>query len=191
MLVGLFIWVCVLESRIHATVAGVIIGIVIPLYAKDGTGYSPLRRLEMMLHPWVAFFIIPTFVFFNGGISFAHFSLSQLLTPVPLGITLGLFLGKSIGIFTIICLTIKLGWAKLPPGSNFLQLFGIAALTGIGFTMSLFLSALAFNDTHYEDIARQGIVLGSLLSLTLGSAVFIWCHRRASKNGSTELKTHS
>lgn len=168
MLLGLLIWVCVLESKIHATVAGVAIGLIIPLYAKDGTKYSPLRRLEMMLHPWVAFLILPIFVIFNGGIPFNEFSAETFFTSVPLGIALGLFLGKSLGVFSIVWLAIKLNFAKLPAGSNWRQLLGVASLTGIGFTMSLFLSALAFNETPYENLARQGVLIGSLFSVLLG-----------------------
>ena len=121
-----------------------------------------------MLHPWVAFLILPIFVIFNGGIPFNEFSFETFFSPVPLGIALGLFLGKSIGVFTIVWLAIKLKFARLPAGSNWRQLFGVAALTGIGFTMSLFLSALAFNETAYENIARQGVLIGSLLSVLLG-----------------------
>ncbi|MEE9452384.1 MAG: Na+/H+ antiporter NhaA [Gammaproteobacteria bacterium] len=173
MLIGIFIWVGVLESKIHATIAGVIIGMLIPLRTKDGTSYSPLRRLERMLHPWVAYFILPTFVFFNGGIPFKGFTISGLFLPVPLGIMLGLFVGKSIGVFTVSWLVIKSGLARLPSGSNWPQLFAVSTLTGIGFTMSLFLSALAFNGTLYEDTSRQGVIVGSILSTILGVSIFI------------------
>ncbi len=168
MLIGLAIWVCVLESKIHATIAGVAIGLLIPLYSKSGSSYSPLRRLELMLHPWVAFLILPIFVIFNGGISFREFSFETFFSSVPLGIALGLFLGKSLGVFSIVWLAIKLNCASMPAGSNWRQLFAVASLTGIGFTMSLFLSALAFNETPYENLARQGVLIGSLLSLLLG-----------------------
>lgn len=174
MLIGLLIWVCVLESKIHATLAGVAIGLVIPLYSRDGTKYSPLRRLELMLHPWVAFFILPIFVVFNGGIPFTDFTLDSLLSPVPMGIAWGLFLGKSCGVFAIVWLSVKVGLARLPSGCNWRQLFGVSALTGIGFTMSLFLSALAFSDTPFENVARQGVMLGSLFSTLLGVIVLSW-----------------
>ncbi|NKB46495.1 MAG: Na+/H+ antiporter NhaA [Legionellales bacterium] len=181
LLLGIVIWVCVLQSKVHATLAGVIIGLLIPLHTKEAgstTSYSPLRRLEHMLHPWVAFFILPIFVFFNGGISFENFSWSSLLHPVPIGIAMGLFLGKSVGIFSISWLVIKLGFAKLPSGSNWWQFYGVSTLTGIGFTMSLFLSALAFSGTEYEDLARKGVLFGSLLSMAWG-VLIIWFSNHA------------
>jgi NhaA family Na+:H+ antiporter len=176
LLVGVVIWICVLQSKVHATLAGVIIGLLIPLRTSEvakSTGYSPLRRLEHMLHPWVAFFILPTFVFFNGGISFENFTWGSLLHPVPVGIALGLFLGKSLGIFSISWLVIKSGFAKLPGGANWRQLYGVAVLSGIGFTMSLFLSALAFSGTEFEELARKGVLFGSLLSVVVGVFVLL------------------
>lgn len=183
MLIGLLIWVCVLESKVHATIAGVIIGLLIPLHSKDGTTYSPVRRLERMLHPWVAYFILPTFVFFNGGIPFTNFSLTHMLSPVPLGIASGLFIGKSFGVFLVAWIAVKTGFAKLPQGSNWVQLLAISALTGIGFTMSLFLSALAFNGTVFEDLSRQGVILGSLLSAGFGITLFMLYGNKKNNNG--------
>jgi Na+:H+ antiporter, NhaA family len=176
LLIGIVIWICVLQSKVHATLAGVLIGLLIPLRTSDSaknTGYSPLRRLEHMLHPWVAFFILPVFVFFNGGISFENFAWKSLLHPVPMGIALGLFLGKSLGIFSISWLAIKSGFAKLPGGSNWRQLYGVAVLSGIGFTMSLFLSALAFSGSEFEELARKGVLFGSLLSVVVGVSILL------------------
>ncbi len=168
---GLLIWVCVLKSGVHATLAGVLVGFFIP-YKDPHSDYSPLKYLEHSLHPWVAYFILPAFVFVNGGISFEDFAFSQLLIDVPLGISMGLFLGKSIGVFGFSWFVIKTGFCKMPSNSNWLQLLATSTLTGIGFTMSLFLSSLAFFDTPYEDLARKGIILGSLLSGVV--AIFLY-----------------
>lgn len=168
---GIFIWVCVLKSGIHATLAGVVLGLFIP-YEKDKDGISPLKSLERALHPWVAFFILPAFVFVNGGISFHGYTLHSLISAVPLGIAMGLFLGKMVGVFTFAGFVIKMGWARLPAGSNWLQLLATAVLTGVGFTMSLFLSSLAFFGTPYENLARNGIVFGSLISIIVAVTLF-------------------
>lgn len=168
---GILMWVCVLKSGVHATLAGVVLGLFIP-YEKDKHGVSPLKSLESALHPWVAFFILPAFVFVNGGISFQGFTLHSLVSAVPLGIAMGLFLGKMVGVFAFAGFVIKMGWARLPAGSNWLQLLATAILTGVGFTMSLFLSSLAFFGTPYENLARNGIVFGSLISVIAGVALF-------------------
>ncbi len=172
MLIGVFIWVCVLKSGVHATLAGVVVGLMIPMRGKNAEDHSPLRHLEHAIHPWVAYFILPVFVFMNGGISFAGMTLGAFLTPVPLGVSMGLFLGKSIGVFICSAFVIKIGFAKLPTGSNWVQLFALCAMTGIGFTMSLFLASLAFFGTPYEQLARQGVLLGSFLSAVLAISVF-------------------
>ncbi len=171
-MVGIVIWVCVLKSGIHATLAGVLVGLTIPLEVK-GANYSPLRRLEQTLHPWVGFMILPLFVFANGGISFADFKFSSLLNPVPLGIILGLFVGKSCGVFLFSFVAEKLKLAQRPEHTSWAHLFGLAALTGVGFTMSLFLASLAFHQTVFEDISRQGVLVGSLLSGLLATGMFL------------------
>lgn len=174
MLLGLVVWVCVLQSGIHATLAGVVLGLIIPLRQSSGVETeAPLRRLERRLHPWVIFLVLPLFVLFNGGVSFTGLHWADLLKPLPLGIILGLFVGKSCGVFGCCWLMLKTKLAQLPHDVGLRQLLGVSALTGIGFTMSLFLATLAFSNTPYENISRQGVLLGSLLSCLLGVFV-LW-----------------
>ncbi len=166
-LLGIFLWVSVLKSGVHATLAGVALALMIPLRSKgpDGKEFSMVQEMEHDLHYWVAFFILPLFAFVNAGVDLKGFQLRELLAPVPLGIMLGLFLGKQAGVFGFGALAIRMGWAKLPQGSNWLQFYGVSVLTGIGFTMSLFIDSLAYNDTevyHYAD--KLAILLGSFLS---------------------------
>ena len=179
-LIGLIIWVAVLQSGIHATLAGVVVGLIIPLRNDHNPEYSPLRHLEQRLHPWVAFFVLPVFVLFNGGVPFAGFSWASFITPVPLGIALGLFLGKLFGVFCFCWLALKLNVAKMPRGARLTHLFGVSALTGIGFTMSLFLSALAFANTTFENSSRQGVLIGSLCACVVGVAVIMLAGRTQS-----------
>jgi NhaA family Na+:H+ antiporter len=169
-LIGIFIWICILEAHVHATLAGVAIGLTVPL-KPDAKGFSALRHLEHILHPWVAFVILPVFVFCNGGITFNAESIRSAfeIWQVPVGIAAGLCLGKSLGVFASAWLAIKLGLATLPRGSTWGHLFAIGALTGIGFTMSLFLGSLAFTDSSaHEDAMRIGVIGGSILSAALG-----------------------
>ncbi|MBN1840479.1 MAG: Na+/H+ antiporter NhaA [Campylobacterales bacterium] len=170
-LVGIVLWVSVLKSGVHATIAGVLIAFSIPLYSIGQTGerFSMVKELEHDLHYWVAFFILPLFAFVNAGVDLRNLSASALFSDVSLGIMCGLFLGKQLGVFVFSYIAIKLGIAKLPSGSNFAQLYGVAILTGIGFTMSLFVNTLAYNDTdlfHYAD--KLAILLGSFLSGLIG-----------------------
>ncbi len=173
MIVGIIIWIAVLRSGIHATLAGVAIGLLMPMYDKKDRRISPVTILERRLHRWVAYGVLPIFVLFNGGVPFAGFSFGRLLQPLPLGIGMGLFVGKSIGVFVCCWLAIKLRFARLPAQSNYRQLFGVSALTGIGFTMSLFLSTLAFANTQYEDLSRQGVLMGSLIACMIGICVLL------------------
>jgi len=173
MIVGVIIWVAVLQSGIHATLAGVAIGLLMPMYNKKDKAISPVSTLERRLHPWVAYGVLPLFVLFNGGVSFAGFSWAQLLEPLPLGIGLGLFVGKSVGVFLCCWIALRLKFATLPNGSSYRQLFGASALTGIGFTMSLFLSTLAFANTQYENLSRQGVLVGSLIACIIGVCVLL------------------
>lgn len=171
LLVGLILWVSVLKSGVHATIAGVVLALCIPLYSHDENGkrFSMLDEMVHDLHYWVAFLILPLFAFVNAGVDLSGLSLSSLLGDVPLGIMLGLFFGKQIGVFSFSFIAIKLGFARLPKESNWKQLYGISILTGIGFTMSLFVNSLAFNDTeifHYAD--KLAILLGSFLSGLVG-----------------------
>lgn len=164
--VGIFLWICVLKSGVHATLAGVVLAFAIPLRAKDQHGNSPLRHLEHNLHPWVAFGILPVFAFANAGIPLAGMSLADLLSPIPLGIAAGLFIGKQLGIVGFSWLGVKLGLARLPQGISWREFHGMALLCGIGFTMSLFIATLALGDAGPEvgDAARLGILMGSLAS---------------------------
>jgi NhaA family Na+:H+ antiporter len=168
MLVGLVLWVAVLKSGVHATLAGVIVGFMIPLNGKRYA--SPLKHLEHSLHPWSAYLILPLFAFANAGVPLGGISLSALLSPVPLGIMLGLFVGKPLGVFTISWLAVKLGIAQLPAGVNFKQIFAVSILCGIGFTMSMFIASLAFEygGLDYSSYSRLGILVGSTLAAVVG-----------------------
>jgi Na+:H+ antiporter, NhaA family len=174
-LVAVFMWVCVLKSGVHATLAGVALALAIPLRSSDKSSSvvasSMLARLEHGLQPWVKFLIAPLFAFANAGVSLAGLSLSTALAPVPLGIAAGLFLGKQIGIFTSTWLAVRLGLAELPTGASWRQVYGTAALGGIGFTMSLFIGSLAFPDPSYAVAVRVGVLVGSLASGVLGYAL--------------------
>lgn len=168
MLIGLVIWVAVLKSGVHATLAGIAVGFCIPLISADIKTKSPLKALEHGLHPWVSFMIMPVFVFMNAGIPFQAVDGLNIVSPMPMGIALGLFLGKQIGVFSFTFIAVKLGLTSLPKGVNWLQIYGIAILAGIGFTMSLFVSSLAFDNPTLEIVSRQGILLGSFLSAVIG-----------------------
>ncbi|MEG3640109.1 Na+/H+ antiporter NhaA [Magnetococcus sp. PR-3] len=174
-LVGLVLWVAVLKSGVHATLAGVALGMVIPLKGDPGEP-SPLHQLEHDLHHVVGLGILPLFAFANAGVSLHGLNPSVLLEPVPLGIALGLFMGKQIGVFGFVWIAIKSGFTKLPPGFTWGQLYGVALLCGVGFTMSLFISSLAFEHSGVTVIsgvpdvgsARLGILIGSIISGLLG-----------------------
>jgi len=170
-LVGVVLWVSVLKSGVHATLAGVALAFMIPLQSKDkkGNSISIAKEMEQGLHYWVAFMILPLFAFVNAGVDLKGISVEEMSNSVPLGIMLGLFIGKQVGVFGFSWIAIKLGWAKLPKASTWIQLYGVAVLTGIGFTMSLFVDSLAYNDTeiyHYAD--KLAILLGSFTSAIVG-----------------------
>ncbi len=171
--IGAIMWLSFLKSGVHATLAGIVMAMFIPLQLPKSTDISPLKTLEHDLHAAVAFLIIPVFAFCNAGISISKIGVNELLDPVPLGIILGLFIGKPLGIFSLCWITIKLGFAKLPDKSNYLQLFGISVLCGVGFTMSLFISSLAFQETGVNLIFdnKLGIIIGSLLSGIVGFVI--------------------
>lgn len=179
LLVGLVLWTAVLKSGIHATLAGVIIAFFIPFKALPGESKTQLEIMEHDLHPAVSFAILPLFAFANTGISFDGLSLEMLLHPIPLGIALGLFAGNQIGIFSLCYLTIKLGLAKMPSNATFSQLYGVALLCGIGFTMSLFIGSLAFEQggPEYNVDERLGILMGSLVSAVAGYLVLYFTGR--------------
>ncbi len=170
-LIGIAVWVCVLKSGIHATLAGVAVAFCIPLGRGRSGDHSPLKELEHALHPWVAFGILPAFAFANAGVSLAGLSVSDLLAPVPLGIAAGLFVGKQVGVFGCVAAAVRLGWCRLPSGVNWLHLYGVALLTGVGFTMSLFIGTLAFGDATFAAEVRIGVIGGSVLSAALGYAI--------------------
>ncbi|MEQ8388169.1 MAG: Na+/H+ antiporter NhaA [Alphaproteobacteria bacterium] len=167
-LVGIFLWVCVLKSGVHATLAGVALALAIPLRATNEHGESPLKTFEHALLPWVAFGIMPLFAFANAGVSLSGLSLDSILAPVPLGIALGLFLGKQVGIAGFSWLAIRGGLCRLPDEVTWLQLYGASILAGIGFTMSLFIGTLAFSDPAYAVDVRIGVLGGSLISALTG-----------------------
>ena len=170
-LVGAFVWVCVLKSGVHATLAGVVVALAIPLRVKGSTPYSPLEQAEDDLHPWVAFGVLPLFGFANAGVSLEGLSVAKLLAPIPLGIALGLFLGKQAGILGFTWLAVRLGLCQKPGGASWPQIYGVAVLGGIGFTMSLFIGTLAFPEPAYAADVRIGVLAGSLLSATTGFVV--------------------
>lgn len=165
-MVGLVMWVAMLKSGVHATLAGVIAAMFIPMTSQKEPGYSPLKSLEHDLHSAVAFFVLPVFAFANAGLSFAGMGADQLFHPVPVGIALGLFIGKQVGIFGLCWVSIQLKFASLPAGMNWRALYGTAALCGVGFTMSLFIGSLAFEETGTNLLfdERLGIIIGSLAS---------------------------
>jgi len=170
-LVGLFIWVCVLESGVHATLSGVVTALAIPLAPGPGEKHGMLERLEESLHPWVTFGVLPAFAFANAGVSLAGLTLAKLAGGIPLGIALGLFLGKPIGIFGCSYAAIELKLAGKPDGATWPQLLGVAVLGGIGFTMSLFIGMLAFPGPEHAADIRIGVLLGSLASALAGYLV--------------------
>ena len=178
MMVGVVLWVSVLESGVHATVAGVVLAMFIPLKAAgEAEGARPAIQLEHALKPWSAWFIMPVFAFANAGLSLADLSLSSLVERVPLGIIAGLFLGKQIGIVLGAGLLVMLGLATLPAGASWRRLYGVAILGGIGFTMSLFIGTLAYVDGTRASEVRLGVLVGSLLSALVGYAVLRWPSR--------------
>ena len=168
LVLGLFLWFFTHESGIHATIAGVLLAAVIPHREKEND-FSLLIKIEHAISPYVAYFIMPLFAFANAGVSLEGLSFNSLLQPVPLGILLGLFVGKQLGVFVFSYASIKLGLAKLPNNSNWISFYAVGVLTGIGFTMSLFVGNLAFvNNMEYMDGVKIGVLSGSLLSTIVG-----------------------
>ena len=173
-LVGVVLWVSVLKSGVHATLAGVALAFMIPLKSTDERGktFSMAHNMEHALHYWIAFFILPLFAFVNAGVDLRGISIQEMGGSVPMGIMLGLFLGKQIGVFGFSWIAIKLKIATLPKGASWATLYGVAVLTGIGFTMSLFIDSLAYNDTKLFQFAdRLAILVGSFISGIVGYAV--------------------
>lgn len=170
-ILGIFMWVCVLKSGVHATLAGVLIALCVPLNVKEGR--SPLRRAEHGLHNWVSFLVLPLFAFANAGVSLKGLSIDQVMAPVPLGIALGLFLGKQVGVMTLSFVAVKLRLASLPNNVTWAHVYGLACLTGIGFTMSLFIGSLAFSGPDAMNEVRLGVLMGSILSGVLGYVLLV------------------
>ena len=167
LLVGVIMWVFVLKSGVHATLAGVLIAFTIPLKTKN-EDEALLYKMEHGLHPWVAFLILPVFAFANAGVNFTGIGIDDLLQPLTLGIAVGLFLGKQIGVFLATWIGVKSGIARLPENVTWRHVYGVACLTGVGFTMSLFIGSLAFGDADEMNAVRLGVVLGSVLSGLFG-----------------------
>lgn len=179
MVVGFFMWIAVLHSGIHATIAGVVLGLMMPHRVKDAPDGKPLSDiLEDMLHPMVAYGIMPIFAFANAGVPLAGMTVDDFLLPVPLGIATGLFFGKQLGIFAVCALMIRLGYARLPTGANWCSFYGTCAVAGIGFTMSLFIGTLAFTTTDAQDHIRLGVLVGSMASALAGYAMLRWGIRK-------------
>ena len=173
-LVGSALWLCVLKSGVHATLAGVVTALFVPARDPVDPEQPPLKRLEQSLHPWVAFGILPVFAFSNAGVRLEGLGMGDLLQPIPLGIVLGLFIGKQAGVFAFAWAAVKLGLAKLPTGVRFSHVYGASVLCGIGFTMSLFIGMLAFENSGTGEVIlsdRLGILVGSLVSALVGYAV--------------------
>lgn len=175
MLVGLVIWTAVLKSGVHATLAGFVIALFIPLSLRNEDGHPMLPHLEHTLHPWVAFLILPLFAFANAGVSLDGVTMDILTNSVTLGIALGLVVGKQLGIFAICAVVIKLGWAKMPQGATWLQFYAVSILCGIGFTMSLFIGTLAFEGLppQYLIEVKLGVLIGSIVSALLATALLM------------------
>lgn len=183
LIVGLFTWVCVLKSGVHATLAGVAVGLAMPLTRHGGR--SLLEDTEHALKPWVGYAIVPIFAFANAGVPLAGLTFSKLAAPVPLGIIAGLFLGKQFGVFGASLLAIRLGLAAMPEGATVAKLYGMAVLTGIGFTMSLFIGTLAFDDEAVLTQVRLGVLVASLLSGIAASLILSAAGRSNIASGAT------
>ncbi|KQT55049.1 sodium:proton antiporter [Methylobacterium sp. Leaf456] len=182
---GLILWGFVLLSGVHATIAGVLLALTIPLRLSVGRPddpTSPLHILEHALHPWSAFLVLPIFGFANAGVSLVGFNPHMLLDPVTLGVALGLFLGKQIGVFGFVVAAVRLGWAQRPAGAGWMQVYGVALLCGVGFTMSLFIGLLAFAQSpELEAETKVGVLAGSLLCMAAGALVLRFAPRPAAQ----------
>jgi NhaA family Na+:H+ antiporter len=182
LLIGVFMWAALLKSGIHATLAGVLLALFIPIKKNPESGISPLHQLEHDLHGSVSFVILPLFAFVNAGVSLQGMTIEKLFGPVPMGIALGLTVGKQIGIFGLCWAAIKLGLARLPDNVNWAQLYGVAILCGVGFTMSMFIGSLAFEDADspylYQD--KIGILEGSFIAALLG---YLWLRKTLPATG--------
>jgi NhaA family Na+:H+ antiporter len=189
LLVGAVLWFFFLKSGVHATLAGVILAMTIPItksQARRDDEHSPLHRLEHGLNPWVAYLVVPVFGFANAGVALGQVGPAELTAPATLGASLGLFLGKPVGVGLFCLMAIQLGWAQRPSGASWTQLFGVSALCGIGFTMSLFINNLAFDAEVLQAETKIGVLAGSLLSALLGWLIFSLAPRRRDPHMSYE-----
>ena len=180
-MLAIILWLAVLKSGVHATLAGVIVAFFIPLHDKENPEITPCHSIEKSLHPWVAFLILPLFGFANAGVSLEGLGLEVLTNPVTLGIALGLLIGKQLGVFSFIWLAVKLGISKMPDSLNWRHIYALSLLCGIGFTMSLFIGGLALNGREMQASVRLGVLIGSIGSATLAYIVL-----RIGKNPSQE-----
>ena len=180
-LIGIIMWVCVLKSGVHATLAGVITAVFIPIRSSVDPAHSPLKKLEHDLHPWVMLGVMPIFAFANAGIPLAGLTITDLLAPLPLGIALGLFVGKQLGVLSMSWLGTRLGICRLPPGIGWVHIYGAGLLSGVGFTMSLFIGMLAFTAPDQVQAVRLGVLSGSLLSGLAGFFVLYIFGQQAEK----------
>ena len=178
LIIGAFMWFFTYKSGIHATIAGVLLASTIPHRIKE-KDFSLLIKLEHAISPYVAFMIMPIFAFANAGVSLEGLSLSSLLEPVPLGILLGLFVGKQVGVMVLSFIAVKFGVAQMPDKSSWLSLYGVSILTGVGFTMSLFVGNLAFAENiQYIDGVKIGVLAGSLLSTVFGYFILLYASKK-------------
>ena len=178
LIIGAFMWFFTYKSGIHATIAGVLLASTIPHRIKE-KDFSLLIKLEHAISPYVAFMIMPTFAFANAGVSLEGLSLTSLLEPVPLGILLGLFVGKQVGVMVVSFIAVKFGVAQMPDKSSWLSLYGVSILTGVGFTMSLFVGNLAFAENiQYIDGVKIGVLAGSLLSTVFGYFILLYASKK-------------
>ena len=178
LIIGAFMWFFTYKSGIHATIAGVLLASTIPHRIKD-KDFSLLIKLEHAISPYVAFMIMPIFAFANAGVSLEGLSLTSLLEPVPLGILLGLFVGKQVGVMVVSFIAVKFGVAQMPDKSSWLSLYGVSILTGVGFTMSLFVGNLAFAENiQYIDGVKIGVLAGSLLSTVFGYFILLYASKK-------------
>lgn len=177
--IGVYLWFCLHAAGIHTTVAGVAVGLAIPMRNPNNASHSPLNDFLHRLHPWVVFGVMPLFAFTSAGVSFAGLNARDALHPLPLGIALGLFWGKQCGIMGGIFLLVKSGFASLPKDMGWKHAYAVSLLAGIGFTMSLFITLLAFGEPHWQDMAKIGVISGSLLSAAGGIIALQYCKRLA------------
>jgi NhaA family Na+:H+ antiporter len=195
LILGVVLWVCVFQSGVHATLAGVALALTVPIRpapAKPDDPESPLHILEHALQPWVAFLIVPVFGFANAGVSLAGLSFADLLAPLPLGIAAGLLVGKQVGVFAATWAAIRLGWADRPEDASWAQVYGVSLLAGIGFTMSLFIGLLAFPASpEMQDAVKIGVLSGSVLSALAGALVLYFAKSEREQEAAASVGARS